>query len=351
MKLVELTSSDKEQYNRFVASQQAGSFLQAWEWGEWQVRLGRTVSRFKISDDSGNQAGSIQLIKMPLPFGKYYLYAPYGPVVSGQWAVGSGQLLDQLKQKFPEAIFIRLEPKTSFLSTTHYPVLTKSANIQPTKTLVLDLAKTEEQLLAEMHPKTRYNIKLAQRHNVEVSCDLMVVPGYGLYLKEALDLLVQTAGRQSFQTFPRSYYEQLLNFFALHNSNGDVKLYVYKALKDKELLVTAVMVDFGGTRTYLFGGSSPHHREVMAPYALHWQAILDAKNLGLKLYDFWGIETSSGDTPGFVRFKMGFGGEELVYAGAYDISNKKLWYHGYKGLRGINRSLLHIKNFTSKTYK
>ena len=82
----------------------------------------------------------------------------------------------------------------------------------------------------------------------------------------------------------------------------------------------------------------------MAPYLMHWQAMLDAKKLGLKFYDFWGIETASGATPGFVRFKLGFCSAAdnpseagiREYAGAYDLVNNRVWYFIYKWVRRIN---------------
>jgi peptidoglycan pentaglycine glycine transferase (the first glycine) len=383
MNLIELTSIDKERYNRFVAEAPSGSFLQAWEWGEWQEKLAKQAFRFFVADDGGNIIASLQIIQSPLPMGKFYLYIPYGPVVpvipspgkSGEESLTSMAelrdssarpqthsdsvgmtkiIVDELIKRFPDAVFIRLEPKFDLSLVTRGLLLIKSPNIQPAKTLVVDLKKTEDELLAEMHPKTRYNIRLAQRHGVEVSADLIAVPGHGLYVKEALDMIVQTADRQSFQTFSRSYYQQLLDFFALENFGGEIKIFLYKALLNRQLLSAAVMVDFsarggsasgGGTRTYLFGGSSEHRREVMAPFLLHFRAIQDAKAAGLSQYDFWGIETAGGETPGFVRFKLGFGGKSVSYPGAWDIKLRRGWYHGYKTLRRVNRVLLRLRLF------
>ncbi len=114
-------------------------------------------------------------------------------------------------------------------------------------------------------------------------------------------------------------------------------LKIYTAHHQGTLLNCAITVDYNKTRTYLFGGSSTEHKEVMAPYAMHWQAMQDAKNAGLTRYDWWGIETSSGKQPGFVRFKMRWGGEEISYPPAEDISMKNLKYSAYKILRSINR--------------
>jgi lipid II:glycine glycyltransferase (peptidoglycan interpeptide bridge formation enzyme) len=376
--LVELQEKDKQQYNQFVSVQPSGSFLQSWEWGQWQEKLGKQAFRFFLSDDDNNIQVSIQVIQSPLPLGRYYLYIPYGPVIKEnfQFSIYNLQfLLQELKKKFPSAVFIRVEPK-AILGDLHQ-IGKKSGNIQPGKTLVINLQQSQDELLAGMHPKTRYNIKLAQRHGVEVSADLIAVPGHGLYVKEALDLIVETADRQSFKTFPREYYQQFLDFFvnlnikaaaqaaannsrqsvealakadALQNFGGVVKIVLYKALLGRELLSAAVMVDFGKTRTYLFGGSSGRHREAMAPHSLHFTAMLDAKNAGLKFYDFWGIETAGGETPGFVKFKLGFGGQIVSYPGAWDIMLRRLWYHGYKTLRKVNRVWLRIKFLTKKPY-
>jgi len=104
-----------------------------------------------------------------------------------------------------------------------------------------------------------------------------------------------------------------------------------------KLLASAIYLDFGKTRTFLFGGSSSEDKNVMAPYLLHWQAMLDAKNLGMIFYDFWGTETASGKVPGFVRFKLGFGGGEKIYSGAHDLVVKPGLYWLYRTVRILYR--------------
>ena len=89
MEFREVLENQKYEYNRFVTGSESGSFLQSWEWGEWQSVLGRTVYRFKILDAGEVQIGSIQLIKMPLPLGKYYLYAPYGPALNDKFQISN----------------------------------------------------------------------------------------------------------------------------------------------------------------------------------------------------------------------------------------------------------------------
>lgn len=247
-----------------------------------------------------------------------------------------------MQLEFSEAIFIRIEPKFGVLDLGSWNLpIVKSANVQPSKTLIIDLTKSEEQLLAEMHPKTRYNIRLAQKHGAEIKDEFSVSAGHGLYYQEAVSLLVKTAKRQGYRGHGADYYHKMIDELAIKN-RGEVILHVYKALYHNQLLCSAIMMDFGKTRTFLFGGSAEEHKNVMAPYLMHFRAIQDAKAQGLQWYDFWGVETAGGEMPGFVRFKLGFGGTEAVYAGAYDAVNSQFWYRIYALLRGISKTIKKI---------
>lgn len=337
MELVELNNQDKEFYNNFITSHETGSFLQSWAWGEWQAVLGRPVARFKFQVD-GKTLGVMQIIKMPLPFDQYYFYCPYGPVLAedGNFQFPISNFRKSLHKNFSDTVFVRIESKQLWLPATGYPLLTKVKNIQPGKTLVMDLTKTEEGLLAGMHHKTRYNIRLAEKHGVKVVDEFHLVNGKGIHAKEAVELIAKTSSRQGYKSQGQDYFENLVNFFAVQNPGTEINLHIYKALHENELLASAIILDFGRTRTYLFGGSSEQKKNLMAPYLLHFKAMQDAKNLGLSFYDFWGIETAKGDTPGFVRFKLGFGGTQKEYTGAYDIIVNRWKYRVYKLLRKVN---------------
>lgn len=331
MDLTELSEKNRGEYNRFVAGRPAGSFLQSWEWGDWQQRLGRRAFRFFIFD-SGRPAAAMQLVQMPLPFGKNYLYCPYGPVADCE--LPFELLVKELGKRFPGAIFIRFEPKDKSLAH-NFSLFTKTKNIQPGKTLVVGLGAAEESLLAAMHPKTRYNIRLAQKHGVEIKSQFDLSVGNGFFTKEAVDLIIATATRHGYRGFAPGYYRDIIDEFLLRN-RGDLKLGIYKAVYQNRLLASALMIDFGSARTYLFGGSSENLKNVMAPYLLHWRAMLDAKAAGLSFYDFWGIETAAGVRPGFVKFKLGFGGRAQEYPGAYDAVLRERRYKIYRMFRLAN---------------
>jgi peptidoglycan pentaglycine glycine transferase (the first glycine) len=340
MDFIELSKADKGVYNRFVSGCETGSFLQSWEWGEWQEKLGRKAWRFVLKEGDKIIA-AIQLIRMPLFFGKYYLYAPYGPVSDLNQKNESFECLQQaIKKKFLDALFIRIEPK-GFSLIFNPQLLKKTANIQPSKTLLVDLTKSEQLLLEEMHPKTRYNIKVAQKHGVDIKDEFSVSVGHGLFFEETLRLIIETSTRQKFNTFPSDYYKEMVDFFAFYK-DSDTRLHIYKAVYDNQLLNVGIFIDFGFVRTFLFGGSSVLNKNVMAPYLMHYQAMLDAKKMGYKIYDFWGLETSGGQLPGFVRFKIGFAPleeSEKSYAGAYDIIQKQNWYRLYTAARKIRKLL------------
>lgn len=337
MKLVLLSEQEKNHYNNFIAAHPSGSFLQSWDWGDWQEQLGHKVYRYAI-EDGDKIILTAQIIEIKLAnLNQHYLYLPYGPLVGESNELALKFFLDELIKKHPRALFIRLEPKQNLSLPAEYKQQA-TTHVQPGKTLLLDLQMSEENLLAKMHPKTRYNIKVALRHGVTVEPTFVATPGHGLNLKEALDLIIHTAKRQDFRTHHRHYYQKLIDFFALQ-PHRDLKLSVYKALWRDNILAGAIMIDFGSSRTYLFGGSSQEHRNVMAPYLLHWQAINDATSRGLNYYDFWGAETSVGKISGFVRFKEGFGGTAITYPETTDIVLRPLWYTIYRFTRALHRSI------------
>jgi lipid II:glycine glycyltransferase (peptidoglycan interpeptide bridge formation enzyme) len=315
--LIEVTS--KEIYNRAITKQNNASFLQSWEWGEFQQFLGHKVFRFSYQESEANTIHA-QFIEQTIPhLGGKYLYCPYGPFGNFELLA---KLILEIQKQFPEYWFIRLEPRHNYQIIGQ-----QTTRIQPAKTLITNLTLSVEELLKQMHNKTRYNIKVAQRHNVEI-----FIASTPEQINSALNLITDTSLRQGFLDHPKSYYHNLI-------TSQKLNLKIYTAVWQEKLLSSAIMVDYHNTRTYLFGGSSSENKNLMAPYALHWQAILDAKSANFHYYDWWGIETSTGKQPGFVRFKLGWGGSKVEYPPAQDIPNKSVHYFGYKILRKLNRLL------------
>lgn len=325
--------TDQPAYDKFVAAYQGGSFLQSWEWGEWQTHLGKAPHRYVVSDH-GAVVAVAQFMEITTALGPY-LYCPYGPLWNPELDPhDSAAVLDclttALQREFPQALFIRLEPTQPLPAALS---VRAAASIQPPQTLIVDLRSDEADLLASFHPKTRYNIRLAERHGVTIETHRAPEPAI-------VDLIKQTAARQGYRSYPPSYINRLWQFFNDHP--GDLAVTGYLAKKDDLPLASGLMIDFGPTRMYLFGGSNEAHRSLMAPYLLHWKAMLDAKHNHLTQYDLGAAETASGRSGGFMRFKLGFSPELRQFSGTNDIVLKPAWYTIYNLLRWLNRWRLHL---------
>jgi len=201
--------------------------------------------------------------------------------------------------------------------------LFKTIDVQPSKTLILDLTKSEDELLQAMHQKTRYNIRLAEKKGVKI-----MEVGANRF-EEFWQLLVSSGDRDKFNLHGRSYYQAMLKL-----ANDFVKLFF--AEYQGKPLAGSLVTFFGDSATYIHGGSSDKNREIMAPYALHWQIIKQAKQLGYKYYDFHGVDAAK--WPGVTRFKMGFGGQVINYPGTFDLVYDTGWYNIYKMVRRVRRT-------------
>lgn len=278
--------------------------MQSKEWEEFQKSLGRKV--FRID-------GAL-ITKLPLVFGENYFYC------CGYLKFNFKQLGDLAKKE--SAVFLKLEPMTDDKSFAQE--LLKSdfreskKEIQPQRTIILDITKFEDELLQAMQQKTRYNIRLAVKQGVKV-----------INSNDEIDkfwgLMQKTTQRDKFGSHTKEYYEKLTPF---------TKLFI--AQYNGRTTAANIVLFHGDTAYYLHGASDYEYRSFMAPYLLHWETIRYAKEHGYKKYDFWGIDEVK--WPGVTRFKRGFGGREVKYIGSYDYVFQPLWYKLYN-LRNKLKSL------------
>ena len=237
-------------------------------------------------------------------------------------------LFGKLKEisKNEKVIFIKFEPpvsKKEFEELKENLALKEAKAVQPQNNWLLDLDGTEEGILARMKQKTRYNIRLAQKKGVKIK-----VSDDSKQIDRLFALAQETAERNDIKTHPKSYYLKMIEMLARQKM---AKL--YQAEYNQKILAVNLMLSFGDTATYLHGGSSNEYRNVMAPYLLHWQAILDAKKEGKKYYDFGGVapeNESNHKWAGISRFKRSFGGFQVNSPGALDMVIKPFWYKLYQ---------------------
>jgi len=289
----------------------ASEFLQSWGYGEFLKSVGRNVERLELKKNSG-ESEFAQYIVSPGPWGIMYVYMPRINLNTDYIQM----LIPYFKKR--GFAFVRVEPVNRM--TVDSFKTKQTINRQPHFSWLLDINKDTELLLADMHPKTRYNIKLAEKRGVAIDES----KNLDLYW----NLNNETTKRNNFVTHPKEYIEQLL---ALGN------VYQFNALLDGKAIASAIILVSNKKGIYFLGASSDLHRNVMSPYLLHWSIIKKLKELGCVAYDFWGIAQPSEEgkdsaecfhgycwdskdpLAGVSRFKAGFGGNLKVYPDALDI--------------------------------
>ncbi|HYF05921.1 MAG TPA: peptidoglycan bridge formation glycyltransferase FemA/FemB family protein, partial [Patescibacteria group bacterium] len=237
----------------------------------------------------------------------------------------------KIKATFPYICHTKFEPREESIvqvisSCKNFKINNRTNRQQTPNSLVLELTKDSDTLFAEMHPKTRYNIKVAQKHGLECWED---------HNPAMVNLLYETGSRQGFKTHEQGYYEKMVKFF----NKGNITTKLLCVGKNNVPYALGLFLDYDNIRTYLFGGSDYEYRKYMAPYLLHWQAVGDAKAQGFQTYDFWGLTNIHGKEVGFTRFKQGFGGKLLNFPNAIDVIYNPAKYKLFQLVRTI-RSLI-----------
>lgn len=332
MQIIQITNQD--QWDGFVGAQSVAQFAQSWDWAVFQASKVEKIWRLAVV--SGSEILAVaKVAKKTLIGGRSYFYCDRGPIFKDNIynAEVASCLFAELKllAKAEQAVFLRFDPIFPSTSSGQVPgvslkqmlsdfLIEKTIDIQPKKTAILDLSKSEDELLAAMHQKTRYNIRLAQKKGVAIE-----QVGAEKF-EEFWRLMEETRERDEFKLHGKKYYQGMLGL-------GFVKLYFAKF--ENEVIATSIVAHYGDMATYVHGGSSNEHREAMAPFLLQWTAILDAQKVGLKYYDFYGVDEVK--WPGVTRFKMGFNPQVYEYSGTHDLVYSRPWYNVYKWLRKVRR--------------
>jgi len=347
------------------------SFLQSKKWAEFQESFGRKV--FWVNDKL--------VVKFDLPLSKSWLYVARPDFIDKEDFSKFIKNLSELAQK-ENVIFAKLEPdleseasiKRQVLSMnsknildTKYQILNSNC-LQPQDELALDISKSSEELLNNMHSKTRYNIRLAQKNGLEFE-----ISHNPKDVEKFYELALKTSVRDGFKYHSKNYYRKMIETLSFENK--DLKTEFIFINNQKQVIATSIMLYYNEIAYYLHGASDHEYRSLMAPYLMQWKAILRSKELGLKWYNFGGIASQNKnlnlknqnenlkiknlslpagplrrieaseagfefnhDHPwaGITRFKTGFAPPKvgasfiLHYPGAYDIIFQRGWHAIYK---------------------
>jgi len=322
-----LDSSDSARLDAFVAEHPWGSIEQTWAWGELQTRIpGRPAFRVFGLFDGEKLVGSMLVIRQAMGFRKSWLWAPRGPLLPAGQEAEAWKLLQEACRNWARLggdVFLRVEP--GFEAGAEMGGFDLGGRVSaeayvPGHTLVLDLTVSEKALLEQMAQKGRYNIKVAEKHNVKVTeGGLGAVAGF-------YEVFRETAGRDGFHLHKEEFYREFLEILGERAA-------LYVAHVEGELVGGLMATFFGGRATYYFGASAGKHREAMAPYALQWHAIQEGKRRGCQVYDFFGIAPEGAEghgLAGVTQFKTRFGGKRVNFAEARTFVFHRGWWLLYR---------------------
>ncbi len=331
-------------WDDFVAAHPHGSILQTTNWARLKNRFGWTSERVWLKRDGQLFAGA-QILYRSAALGIFKIgYIPHGPLLDWQDDEQIRVLFGQIDESAYKngAGIMKLEPllwqheitaeRWAEICQQSSLVLTEDT-IQPPRTIIVDLRPDEDEILAAMKQKTRYNIRLAARK------DVVVREGTGHDLNNFADLMKTTGQRDGFGTHDPEYYAAMYSLFAPDNAVLLIAEYEQKPL------AAAMITAFGDTAVYLYGASSNEERNRMPAYAVQWAAMHWAKERGCTRYDLWGVPDAGeeeletqftarrdGLWPVY-RAKRGYGGRVQRTVGVVDrVYNDRLYkmYNWYR---------------------
>lgn len=323
-----------EDFDKTTYNSAAVNPIQSWEWGEARKELGIKVVR--IGEFDGDKLKRVyQITFHKIPYTNFTVaYMPRSEFPD-QSAINF--IKETARQK--QAIFVKLEPyveKNSLRKTLPSGLVHSTHPLFPTWTQVLDLSKSEDELLKKLKSKTRYNMRLAQKKGVIVKEESTDV-GFETFSK----LYFETTKRQRYHGHDHHYHKVVWNH--LKKSIAHILIAYFKNTP----LAAYELFHFNDVLYYPYGGTSELYRNLMASNLLMWEAIRLGKKLNVKKFDMWGSLPPDYDTTspwaGFTRFKEGYGTEFVEFIGSYDLVINPSMYQLYNTVYRLRRILLQLK--------
>lgn len=332
----------------------AGSFLQSAFWGTFKARFDWNAQGFL----AGWEAGGVRpllVLRRRLGPGVSFAYVPWGPELPHEQDASPGfrrgvlvELAGALRPFYRDAAFIRFDPPWytqgagTFPPALEKPFSRAAADVQPPDSVLVDLDRPANAILGSMKPKGRYNIRLAAKKGVTIRrAEAAELPVF-------YRLFQETARRDGIAIHSQAYYQTLFSlsreYTAAPGQGADARpdLRLYIAREGGEDLAALIMLIRGKQAVYLYGASSDHKRNLMAPYGLQWKAMEEARAAGCREYDLFGIpprEDPNHPMAGLYRFKTNFGGTIIHRCGSWDYPYKPVVRSLFNAAWGIRKLL------------
>jgi len=326
-----LSTADRDpDWDRFLLATAGGHHLQSSYWAAVKATLGWRAVRV-LARAGEAICGGAQVLLRQLPVVGSIGYVPLGPVLARDDPALRRLVLHgvQTATRARRVRFLVIQPPAGqepvVMDLLAYGFREASDLVRPhpKATLMVDLSRDEDTLLAGMKSRTRYNIRLAQRRGVSVR------EGGEQDLPVFHRLLTMTGARQRFPVPPQGYFRDLLRIMA---PPGHARIFI--AEFGGRSLSAALMIAFGGVVSYKRGGWSGEYGQLHPNELMHWEAMRWAKREGYRSYDFEGIDLPSagGRFSSVSAFKVGFGGEVLTLPNVYERIANPVLRRGYAWL-------------------
>jgi lipid II:glycine glycyltransferase (peptidoglycan interpeptide bridge formation enzyme) len=345
MNVKKANQDDGKIWNEFVRKNYppVGNFMQSWEWGLFQEKMGRKVERYFILN-GGTPVAAFTLIYHSMPFDLKYGYAARGPVVTTTSKKVLTEIFETIRawalENAPQLVFLRLEPPIdnfpSSLSRLNYHV--PRYYIQPRYNLFVPLSGTEEEILLSFHSSTRSNVRRAEKRGVTVTVRPDISePEYGEFKNMMKDTTKRNSGVNTYPGY--NYFDSLFAVLSQDKESGDdshkLSLEFFLGYHDGELAAIHAVLFFGKTATYLYGASYARHLNSKISTYLHFSAMTEAKRRGMLYYDIGGIDEKR--WPTLTEFKRQFHGKETAYIGNINLPIRPFIYWIYNFLRNLKK--------------
>ena len=329
-----VTKETEQEYTEFLESHERCNFQQSLEWGKVKTNW---IKEVVLAEDENHKIiGSICIWIRKMPIFGNMMYSSRGPVCDIHDKKVLEQLTDGIKElgKKYNAFVLRIEPDIKkddqefrkIVEEIGYKIKDDAKDfkdeIQPRFVFRLDIkGKTEDEVLAGCHQKTRYNIRLAKRKGV------VVKEGTREDLKDFHKIMIETGSRDGFIIRSLDYFEKMYDELAPKHMKLLMAYYEDKPISG------IIPIMYGNKTWYLYGASSNQHRNLMPNYLLQWEMIRQAIQNKCDIYDFRGVSGVVDETHpqyGLYRFKKGFGAEFTEFIGEVYWPFKPLTYKLYK---------------------
>lgn len=339
MKIIDATS--RTDWDQFVTSHPEANFLQSWDFYEFHQRRGKQIVRRIAMDAKGKiqaaYAGVVETAKR----GRHLAIAG-GPILDWQNRPLVDLIFQDMRSEGQQhhCVFVRVRPQLekSPLSLE----LMRSLGLKPAPMYlsvefagILDLNKTEEEILQGMRQRLRRALRKATKNDIQVEKSTDPVDIHEFY-----EIELQTAGRHHFVAFSEDFLTKQFAAFAEH---GEAVLYTAKY--QGQTLAQNFMIFYGNEASYHYGVSSELGTKLSGAPLLHLKAMRDARQRGIKRYNLWGIvgeDETDHRFYGVSCFKRGFGVQELHYTPAHDLILRPIPYQLTRIIESSRRRHRHV---------